>query len=227
MQCRRLSAHARYACYWRILSWGAEVPCIAAALQELRPLVHPLAQVLVGSVRLLPQPRYFPLHLRLIRALVSLGGATRLLLPAAPLLLDLLRWAALHKHVRAGAAAAAGGKLQKQQQQQGAMLLRASKAALATAAFQQDVVQQVWTLHASACMLAHTLLCGGLMSLSGGACHVLASLNRCGWHSTGLHARPAKKVPASCGHQQRVGGFGRFTEVQVRSVTGDPTKPRR
>ena len=29
--------------------------------------MHPLVRIKVGAVRLLPSPRYFPLHLRLIR----------------------------------------------------------------------------------------------------------------------------------------------------------------
>ena len=110
--------------------------------QELRPLVYPLAQVLVSAVRLLPSPRYFPLHLRLLRALVGLGAATRLLLPVTPLLLDMLRWAALHRRVRGGSGTGPGQPAQPQ----GVLLLRASKAALATAAFQQDILEQVGCL---------------------------------------------------------------------------------
>jgi Noc2p family len=34
--------------------------------QELRALVYPLAQVLLGAARLVPAPRYFPLRLRLV-----------------------------------------------------------------------------------------------------------------------------------------------------------------
>jgi Noc2p family len=37
--------------------------------QELRALVYPLAQVLLGAARLVPAPRYFPLRLRLVRTL--------------------------------------------------------------------------------------------------------------------------------------------------------------
>lgn len=34
---------------------------------QLRPLVYPLVQVLLGAARLVPAPRYFPLRLRLVR----------------------------------------------------------------------------------------------------------------------------------------------------------------
>lgn len=36
---------------------------------ELRPLVYPAVQLLMGAARLVPTPRYFPLRLRLARAL--------------------------------------------------------------------------------------------------------------------------------------------------------------
>lgn len=95
--------------------------------------MYPLCQIMVGAVRLKPSARYYMLHLRLMRAAVHLGGATRLLMPVIPLLLDMLKWAALSKRVSAGAGPA----------QQSAFLLRASKAVLTTSAFQADIVQQV------------------------------------------------------------------------------------
>ena len=39
---------------------------LAMRQQELRALVYPLAQVLLGAARLVPAPRYFPLRLRLV-----------------------------------------------------------------------------------------------------------------------------------------------------------------
>lgn len=72
---------------------------------------------------------------------MDLGGATRLLLPEVSLLLlSMLRWAALARGVSRGGPSG-GGK--PAQQQQGVLLLRASKATLGTAAFQQDVFEQV------------------------------------------------------------------------------------
>ena len=113
-------------------------------MQELRPLAYPLCQIMVGAIKLKPTARYYTLHLRLMRSIIHLGGATRLLMPVVPMLLDMLKWTALSKRVSAGA----GGP------QQSAFLLRASKAVLATSAFQADIIQQVcvWdiTCHASA-----------------------------------------------------------------------------
>ena len=41
---------------------------------ELRPLVHPTTQLIIGAARLVPTPRYFPLRLRLVRTLNRCGG---------------------------------------------------------------------------------------------------------------------------------------------------------
>ena len=105
----------------------------SALVQELRPLVYPLCQIIVGAVKLKPTARYYTLHLRLLRSLIRLGGATRVLMPVVPMLLDMLKWAALSKRTSAAA----------NPTQQGAFLLRANKAVLATSAFQADIVQQV------------------------------------------------------------------------------------
>ena len=105
----------------------------SALVQELRPLVYPLCQIIVGAVKLKPTARYYTLHLRLLRSLIRLGGATRVLMPVVPMLLSMLKWAALSKRTSAGANPA----------QQGPFLLRASKAVLATSAFQADILQQV------------------------------------------------------------------------------------
>ena len=59
--------------------------------QELQPLVYPLAQVLLGAVRLVPTPRYFPLRLRCLRALLALGKALHRFIPLSPLLLEMLQ----------------------------------------------------------------------------------------------------------------------------------------
>lgn len=98
--------------------------------------MYPLSQVLVGAVKLVPTPRYFLLHLRLVRALVNLEAATGVLLPVTPLLLDILGWRALSKPGKAGAG----------QFLQNSLLLRASKAMLASSVFQENVIQQVTSL---------------------------------------------------------------------------------
>ena len=101
--------------------------------RELRPLVYPVAQLLLGAARLVPTPRYFPLRLRLARAANRLAQATGHYVPVAPLLLEVLGWAELKRRPAGGAAAAPDLLL----------LLRLSKAQLRGAALQEEVVMQV------------------------------------------------------------------------------------
>lgn len=74
-----------------ILIWVHSPP------QELRALVYPLVQVLLGAARLVPAPRYFPLRLRLARALHRLAASANVLVPLSPLLLEMLQWSDLSK----------------------------------------------------------------------------------------------------------------------------------
>lgn len=80
-------AHAALRCQQAACCRRSEL----AGLQELRPLVYPLAQVLLGTVRLVPTPRYFPLRLRCLRALLALGKAVGHFIPLSPLLLEMLQ----------------------------------------------------------------------------------------------------------------------------------------
>lgn len=50
-----------------------KVLAAAAPQGTLQPLVYPLSQLLLGATRLVPTPRYFPIRLRLVRALNRLG----------------------------------------------------------------------------------------------------------------------------------------------------------
>ena len=102
-------------------------------LQDLRALIYPLTQILIGTVRLVPTPRYFPLRLRCIRALLGLQKAAGVYIPIAPLLLEMLQWAELSKTPRAGSEGFPDMQLQ----------LRVSKSTLRLAAFQEEVVNQV------------------------------------------------------------------------------------
>jgi nucleolar complex protein 2 len=55
------------------LELWVKVLAAAAPQGTLQPLVYPLSQLLLGAARLVPTPRYFPIRLRLIRALNRLG----------------------------------------------------------------------------------------------------------------------------------------------------------
>ena len=70
-------------------------------LQDLRQLVYPAAQLLLGALRLVPSPTWFPLHLRLLGALQGLSAATGLYIPLAQPLLHFLQWPGLRKCAQA------------------------------------------------------------------------------------------------------------------------------
>lgn len=96
--------------------------------------MYPVAQLLLGTARLVPTPSYLPLRLRCIRALQRLSSATGLLVPLAPLCCEMLQWGALNKPPKGGQ----GGRCPDLMLQ-----LRVSKANLATMALQEEVVSQV------------------------------------------------------------------------------------
>ena len=53
--------------HYRHLSLTQEWKLMLTSVQELRQLVYPAMQLLLGAVRLVPSPTYYPLHLRLLQ----------------------------------------------------------------------------------------------------------------------------------------------------------------
>lgn len=76
--------------------WGV-VLATHGTSSDLQLLVYPVTQLLLGAARLVPSPRWFPVRLRLARVLVALAAATRVYVPVAPLLLEVLAWPELAK----------------------------------------------------------------------------------------------------------------------------------
>eukprot|EP00879_Flechtneria_rotunda_P023033 GHRR01024347.1.p1 GENE.GHRR01024347.1~~GHRR01024347.1.p1 ORF type:complete len:457 (+),score=189.91 GHRR01024347.1:1293-2663(+) len=118
------------------LELWVKVLSAAAPRGTLAPLVYPLVQLLLGAARLVPTPRYFPIRLRLVRALNRLAQATGVYIPVSPLLLEMLQWSELRRTPTGGAGAAPDMLL----------LLRLSKQQLKTASVQEEVVNQVLEL---------------------------------------------------------------------------------
>ena len=102
---------------------------------ELRPLIYPVTQLLLGAARLVPAPAYFPLRLRCARALNRLGEATGTFIPVAPILLEVLQWSDLRRSPKPGPS----------QQPDVLLQLRVTKASMRSAQYQQEVVNQVGT----------------------------------------------------------------------------------
>ena len=87
--------------------WGRVLTAHAGQPSDaLRPLVHPLAQLLQGCARLLPAARHAPLRLRLLASLQRLGAATGLYVPLAHQLTELLGCSELAKPPLSRSAAA-------------------------------------------------------------------------------------------------------------------------
>ncbi|KAL9117415.1 MAG: hypothetical protein Q9187_006051, partial [Circinaria calcarea] len=63
----------------------------------LHPLIYPLVQITLGSLRLIPTPIYFPLRFHLTRSLLRISRSTTTYIPLAPSLLEVLQSAEMKK----------------------------------------------------------------------------------------------------------------------------------
>jgi len=69
--------------------WGALLGH-AAGSEVLEPLIYPLVQVVLGTLRLVPTAKYFPLRFHCGAILTSLSSATGTFIPILPIYLDVL-----------------------------------------------------------------------------------------------------------------------------------------
>ena len=79
--------------FWaRVLCHSCSLPTInKPADSPLHPLIYPLVQISLGTLRLIPSPTYFPLHLHIIRTLLRVSLLTNTYIPLAPPLLSMLQ----------------------------------------------------------------------------------------------------------------------------------------
>ncbi|KAI9794064.1 MAG: Nucleolar Complex 2 protein [Peltula sp. TS41687] len=102
----------------------------------LKPLIYPLVQITLGTLRLIPTAQYFPLRFQLTRALLRLSGPTGIYIPLAPALLEVLSSAEMKRAPKPSTLKGLDF----------ATTIRAPKAYLRTRVYQDGIGEQVGEL---------------------------------------------------------------------------------